>query len=147
MNNKQREYIVVKLIPAILREQGRGFNMQQWRATGLPIGESLKFDDVARNIPPCGTVACIGGTITMIEGRNTFQSYGATVELGKLIGLTHSQASGLFYNWDSGSSKYGWPSKYRKQFEKATTPLEKAEVAAKLLLEIALKGGKILERR
>ena len=143
MNAKQKDFIRKKLIPFILREQGTGFSMANWRLIG-DAGEVISSDHIERKIPPCGTVCCIGGSIEFLKGVNRYESN--ELDLGKLIGLTPSQTDGLFYGWVKGSmTETHWPAKFRQDFAARKSTLGKAKVAVALLKEVIRTEGKCLK--
>ena len=159
MNLQQKNFIREKLIPFVLREQGRGFAMSQWLGDYIPFTKG-KFDGVRRKIPACGTVACLGGSIealsmkidkvtTEVESGNYDND-----EMARKIGLTPRQGHTLFFGWRG--SKYmdkfydeepveAWPAKYILSFKNAKTPFTKAKVAVALLEEVVKTNGKILD--
>lgn len=146
MNAKQKNFITKKLIPFILREQGRGFGMEFWKSNYEPDTEIVR-DDVLRKVPVCGTVCCIGGSITYLIGKRKASTAGAA------IGLTEDQSFGLFYEWSSGGRhigddgcNYGWPIKFTEKFANASTAYQKAKVAASLLKEVVRTNGDCLKR-
>ena len=139
MNQKHKDFITKKLIPFILREQGRGFAMDSWIEEDLEPGGKFNFDDIDRNVPRCGTVACIGGSAQFLaKGKDA----------NKVLGLTYEQADTLFYGWEADDeSTIGWPEKYVARYAKAKTTLSKAKVAVALLKEVVKTEGKILEAK
>ena len=167
MNAKHKKFIREKLIPYVLRDQGRGFAMSEWLNTELipfePI-DDFCYDDVKNRVAPaCGTVACIGGSIEALTRKIEDKARNYDFEEGELaehIGLTVVQGHTLFYGWagsedmdplyDYTLSEDGeticppWPPKYVAAYARAKTPLAKAKVAVRLLEEVAKTGGKIL---
>ena len=147
MNAKQKKFILNKLIPFILREEGRGFAMSAWCHRNLPVGEEMFYDDTAREVPVCGTVACIGGSAQLLSSINgrPVANWERTI-----MGLTDEQADGLFYRREQGNQKrwgVGWPDKFAIRYKKAATPLGKAKVAVALLKEVVKTNGKCLEAK
>jgi len=147
MNLKAKNFIRRKLIPFILREEGRGFAMSTWQENENP-GQHLTEDDITRKVPKCGTVACIGGSLQALSDNKIEDERG----LGRMIGLTPAQTFGLFYEWEEQdgmngyiSRSHAWPISFRNEFAKAKTTLGKAKVAVKLLRKIAKDGGGILK--
>jgi hypothetical protein len=142
MNAKQKNFITKKLIPFILREQGRGFGMTYWNTEEdceTEAGDIFSIDGLSRKVPVCGTVCCIGGSIEHLMGRRAIAS--------KILGLTRNQVQGLFYNWEEefpNDGLFGWPEKFAKQFEARKSPLGKAKVAVALLKEVVRTNGKCL---
>ena len=148
LNKKATKFITEKLIPFMQREHGNGFAMGTWISrtrgkwsdlAGLQPGDTCEFDSIERPLPPCETVACIGGSIQHLTGRKR--------NLHKHLGITHKQADGLFRNWVNEGYEYefGWPEKFITRFDAADTPRKKAAVAVALLKQIILKGGDILK--
>ena len=148
MNLQQKKFIREKLIPFVLREQGRGFAMSEWTEY-LDEGGKIKLDGVFRTVPKCNTVACIGGSAQILfsSGKNFYASM-SDEDIADRLGLTLSQAQGLFYQWE-GKSKmcdgHGWPLKFASRYKKAKTTLGKAKVAVALLEEVVKTNGKILD--
>src|ERR1700689_5113787 len=125
-----KKFIEDKLIPFILRENGRGFSMVYWRYREQP-GRPLEADAL-RLVPKCGTVACIGGSIEILINEP-----GEGVQANKL-GLTIEQYDALCYGWKkTNGTTYGgfWPDKFCEAYAKVKTPLAKAKVAIRLLRE------------
>lgn len=143
MNAKQKNFILKKLIPFILREQGRGFAMSSW-IRKRRAGSLLDEDDISREVPVCGTVCCIGGSVQVLANVRT------QAAIAEKIGLTINQTNGLFYDWygygDTGNDghEYGWPEKFATRFLKAETPYRKAQAAVALLKEVVKTNGDCL---
>ena len=141
MNVRHKKFILNRLIPFILREQGRGFGMSSWKITWIAPGVLAHVDGINRKVPSCGTVACIGGSIEVLTAVEGDEAVGAK------IGLDAYQADGLFYGWQPSSHKnrrYGWPKKYARMYDRAKSVYGKARVAAALLREVVRTGGKCL---
>lgn len=157
---KQAKFIREKLIPFVLREQGRGFAMEVWQRTGLEPNETWFYDDLllSRKVPKCGTIACIGGSVealvqkrkktgpwkwwvdTEIDGEKyDFR----VVSAAPLLGISYKNTNKLFYHWNTGDE--GWPLKHLTAFAKAKTPLQQAKIACKFLGEIAERGDAAFE--
>lgn len=153
MQKKHINFIKKKLIPFILRENGKGFAMEDWKSQfteeeleqlRLEGNDTWEGDGIERKIPSCGTVACIGGSIECLIAPNSRRSL-SLKKLAKVIGITQGEARGLFYNWTGVNERYCWPAKYDKLFARRKTPLGKAKVAVALLKEICRTDGKCLE--
>lgn len=148
MNARQKRFILEKLIPFILREQGRGFAMSTWVTKEKPGTEITDLDVDYRKVPGCGAICCIGGSIQMLRGiRNRHNQK----EIMNAIGLTKDQMNGLFYQWDgfgvdgTDGRIYGWPAEFAERFENAKTPYRKAQAAVALLKEIVKTNGECLK--
>ena len=147
MNQRQKDFILKKLIPFISREHGRGFAMATWKTSDLEPGSRGCLDDVVRTIPVCGTVACIGGSVQILKniGGARFSDFG--MGYTRALGLTLDQVKGLFYSWEVGGDHdytCSWPEKFARQFEKARTPYGKSQVAVRLLKEVVRTEGACL---
>jgi hypothetical protein len=133
MNKSHKKFILKKLIPFIMRDQGRGFDMEIWIDT-------VEFDGATRKVPVCGTVACIGGSIQVLKPNSLSE---------RVLGLTGEQCYDLFHNWDyfdpRRSNRGGWPNSFARRFKKAKTTLGKAKVACDLLREVVKTEGKCLD--
>lgn len=149
MTKEQKKFLMVTLPKFILREQGRGFSMDDWLLTG-DVGEIVTADGIDRKVPKCGTVACIGGStqhLLKLEGMLEFDG-----EVGGALGLTLPEARGLFYKWEPGTlerydeGSYAWPPKFAKKYKKAKTPLAKAKIVADLCKLVGKTEGKCLHR-
>ena len=140
MDATHKKFITDKLIPFILREQGKGFGMDDWIVEEEP-GTIIVCDNISRAVPKCGTVACIGGSAEYLGKRGTVAA--------EILGLTHDQAEGLFLHWEENhkSSEYRWPIKYMERYEKARTPLAKARVVVSLLKEVVKTNGECLKNQ
>jgi hypothetical protein len=134
MNATQKKFILKKLIPFILREQGRGFDMYSWIQKGKVGTEYRPETSREREFPSCGMVACIGGSIQILQKKTKCE-----VHLGNTLGLTKDQRELLFYGWDM------WPKPYAKQYHNAKTPHKQALVAVRLLKAIVRTDAKILQ--
>lgn len=150
MEAKHKKFILEKLIPFVLREQGNGFAMGEWIAEykkeDLVGGDSFSsFDGVSHRPPACGTVACIGGSTQVLLHRG---KYTPEPILAKDLGLSPDQAAGLFYNYSPSRSDipgvFAWPKKYAERFLKAATPYRKAQAAVALLKEVVRTEGACL---
>lgn len=140
MNARHKKFILRKLIPFILREQGRGFEMASWF---MHPSEGLKtyfHQDLNKKVkvPACGTVACIGGSIEALKMKQV--EYGRTYsEIGALVGLNSTQSWALF------SSAIEWPKPFALRYKKAKTPLTQAKIACEVLRLVVKTEGKCLD--
>lgn len=144
MNAKSKKFILNKLIPFIIREHGRGFGMSNWLYKDTP-GHISHQDNVKREVPVCGTVACIGGSCQILAKTNV-----KSLGLSKILGITRDQADGLFYRWeprDDLNFSTAWPAKFATAFEDAQTPYRKAMVAVRLLKEVIKTNGECLNSK
>jgi hypothetical protein len=144
MTAKKKRFLTVTLPKYILREQGRGFAMDEWIVTEYSPGESVSMDDVERRIPTCGSASCIGGSTAILHKHPRVRS---SKTLGRLLGLSGDEAHGLFYNWQNKVYAYGvcaWPREFRIAYDATTTPLAKAKVAVRLLELVAKTEGACL---
>jgi len=137
MNQRQKDFILNKLCPFILREEGRGFNMDYWMHN---IWQTKIYYKGKEYLPPkCNTICCIGGSIDILLPKtNKYKS--------EILGLSDEECNGLFYNYDSYND-YGWPDSYIKKLESAKTPYGAARVAVALLKKVVETEGKILHRQ
>lgn len=139
MTKAHKKFILSKLIPFILREQGRGFMMRCWGM--IDIRKSYPHPDLFGKLikpPVCGTVCCIGGSIEYLKVNKTLDHYGRFKEMGALIGLNEIQANNLFL-------ACRWPEPYARMYKEAKNPLNQAKVAVELLRKVAKTGGKVLK--
>ena len=144
MRKAQKQFILKDLIPFILRESGRGFGMSIWNSRktyDTSPGGMFTADDIRREVPACGTICCIGGSVEFLKPEYRDRGY-------KALGLSWRQAQGLFYNWGGAGiqvqSFHAWPAKFVRLFEKRKSPLGKAKVAVALLKEVVRTNGKCL---
>jgi hypothetical protein len=143
---EQKRFILEDLSTAILREEGRGFAMSIWLRMHCQDEQRLSFDGVLRDIPSCGTVACIGGTILMIT-KNPEYYYCRELAMGtNYLGLTYEEVDGLFYRWspDYSAWQYCWPQPFMEDFNVVSTTIEKAQIAVALLAEVVRTEGQCL---
>lgn len=152
MNATQKKFILKKLIPFILREQGRGFIMEDWALTDLEPGKIIQMDGVTRKAPACGTVCCIGGSTEFLKHRCSLGTQNEVL-IASDLGLTLDQTHGLCYNWEGLSThagedgnRYAWPMKFKMEFAARTTTLGKARVAVRLLQEVVRTNGECLNQ-
>jgi len=162
LTSEQQEFILYRLIPFILREQGDNFAMQYWDVERSRLGDEPIFDGV-KHESACGSICCIGGSISHLSGAKRAEVFNFSSEslvqaremayknLGAVIGLTGREAHGLFFAWMLDRAKYkqggyGWPLVFSNRFAAAKNPLEKAEVACDLLRLIARVGPSVLDR-
>jgi len=143
MTKKQKTFVLKRLVPFILREQGRGFGMDYWMRTGITPGDEWIVDGVARRAPRCGTVCCIGGSINFLKTKGKEEFGPATA--AEHIGLSYDRACSLFYGWTGEYADVrSWPEPYLSDYEEANTPYRKARVAVRLLREIVRTDGKVM---
>ena len=145
MTQRHKKFILNRLIPAIMREGGRGFAMEWWYERLAPKGK-LVADRLPRVVPKCGTVCCIGGTIQMLCGNQCNDADLA----GAKLGLSPDRARVLFYGWEGQEDgvmlRYSvWPDKYVKAYKKSKTCRGKAGVACRLLREVVETEGRCLD--
>jgi len=148
MTKEQKHFIVKKLIPFIMREQGRGFAMSRWWFEREP-GSQCTGDGIRRRVPNCGTVCCIGGSVQVLRGEEG-HFFSPTLYVREALGLSEDETVGLCYNWAESEGAFNsevpfaWPMKFRSAFARAKTPLGKAKVACRLLKEVVRTEGKCL---
>ena len=136
MTTAHKRFILNKLCPFLLREQGRGFEMYRWLHKET-TGTYFHFDTNRRvRTPTCGTVCCIGGSIQHLK-RTLGGSYFETV--GRLIGLNMAQSDILF------SSDIRWPQPFAQRYMDAKTPYQQAKVAVALLKKVVSTEGACLD--
>lgn len=136
-----KRFITKRLIPFILRENGRGFMMESWVLT-LRKGQLFTMDDIRRRAPKCNTAACIGGSIALLKHFGTPKRVNFT-QAGAAIGLNRVQAANLFSTSLEGLPVY-WPFEFYRRYVAANTPLKKAKVAVALLQKIVAEGPDFL---
>lgn len=141
---QEQEQMIDKLCESILRENGHGFCMSIWCEKRDP-GYHLYGEGIVRIVPPCGTVACIGGTLAVLTGQDPAEAPDS--DLGQLIGLTLEETEALFYHfyddspkWDDGLSPK-WPREFVLAYDRAKTPLGRAKVVVELLQRIKSDGS------
>jgi len=153
VNARQKKFVLEKLIPFIQREHGRGFGMSSWRKTDTP-GYYSSMDGIARKVPPCGTLCCIGGSIAVLKKIDDDYITGpASIRRfcerhsKRVLGLDPEIAYGLFMGWNTSNSlcEYLWPTAYRLRFDDANCPEDVAEVAASLLRLVCETNGRCME--
>jgi hypothetical protein len=140
MTAKQKAFILDKLIPFILREQGRGFVIDVWRDNVTP-GCLLPWAEPPRKAPSCGTIGCIGGSIEVLLGHTEPDPI-STLQIEKATGLSPQQQDILFFRWDSL-----WPNPFAQKLGGAKTPLAQAKVVVALLKEVVRTEGRILDTK
>lgn len=126
---------LLRKVQKFLLAEPRRFFMSVFGEGPEDIGEEYYFDN-EKYRPPCGTMACIGGTAVWCEKPRVFakmvKKNVSGDELGdaagKLLGLTTEQASRLFYFKDWNDGEIGWPDKFEIAYENAKTPLQRAKV-------------------
>lgn len=145
MTARHKAFITDKLIPAIMRDQGRGFGMSWWHDQVDP-GSFYESDGLIRKVPACGTVCCIGGTIDLLKNKDA-DPFSGGVKTGRTIGLNAERSRALFYGWTGVSVGIdgSWPDKYQKAYTKARTTAGKAGVACRLLREVVRTEGRCLD--
>jgi hypothetical protein len=143
MTREQQHFLAVTLPKFVLREQGRGFAMDEWFSDSAP-GTIRNLDRVARRVPSCGTIACIGGSAQILLSKGElFDSSGDSCFIAKQLGLDDAEGQGLFYGWrNCDDDEYQWPIIFQREFARAKTTLGKATVAVRVLKLVAkTKGG------
>ena len=144
LNKSEKEFVLKALIPFIMSQQGNGFAMSTWKAF-RPAGALFTVDHVKRVVPPCGTVACLGGSIEMLKKIPDIDRI-----YGRLLGMTHNQREGLFYHWPWYEYEYRpfcWPRDLSTRFFRARTTEGKARVACALLRRIVKFGGQVMHNK
>lgn len=119
-----------------IRDEPRRYHQDSWGERGSRMVEELN--------PPCGTVACLGGSACLMEGYEpdltggcrTFSMFIISVVEGEvrlehayklakdILGLTYRQADKLF---DAGA--LGWSYRARSFYRNATTQEARVEAA------------------
>lgn len=116
-------------IPALKRvrdyilQESEGFDMEVFL---------LKTDEVA-----CGTKCCIAGTATLLDNPRQYLRWLKDESDDKVqfaathaLGLTESQAGRLFFLPGWNDDYQGWPDKFAKRYNRASTAKGRAKVAA-----------------
>ena len=120
----------VKLLRKVARHilaEPKRYDQNTIIRTGEP-GEGYKDT----KFPPCGTVACIGGWITLLAYKRRPRSLESLnfKRLAKIVGVKYEQIDKLCsYVWNDNEDD-GWPEKFRVAYERATTPRQRARIAA-----------------
>lgn len=104
--------------------------------------------------PPCGTIGCLAGNALLaipagrkrLKAANAFEldkktgiininydNVNAEGDAIEVLGITEAQAENLFYLGTWAGNSHGWGKKYSHAYEKASTPLARAKVAAKVI--------------
>jgi hypothetical protein len=141
MTSKQKNFITQKLIPFILRDKGRGFEMESWSLLDLHLQVKYLHPNLGKYIPTpvCGTACCIGGSIDFLNGNREPETCGNFRTVGRKIGLNSRQSQRLF------SEDIEWPEPFAFRYQKAKTPLGQAKVAVALLRLVVKTEGKCLD--
>jgi hypothetical protein len=137
-----KKFIEKELIPFVLREHGRGFAMSCW-INKQDAGTFAYNDGIAREVPDCGAVACLGGSVNLLAGKRALRN---DDHAAKVLGLSSEQAKSLFYYWQmkDEEERHHWPLKFISAYAKRRTPFGKAKVAVALLREVIRTNGKCL---
>lgn len=132
---RAQKYILAEPRRIDMRQFGTVFDLtRQTRSeTGLPL-------------PPCGTTACIAGTIAILEGKTDpvaakrhLKLFGGPYFFGgaarsaaeSLLRITYEQAERLFYFKAWRTNRNGWPDKYATAYDTAKTPAGRARVTVR----------------
>lgn len=143
----------LRKLQAFLRAEPRRFDMEWW---GLSVEDVEKFDGKAghggaiseaantlkKQHPPCGTVACLAGSICIMQEIikpefldeipvYTFPS-STGEKAAEWLGLNFAAEAGkLFFTSDMDLMPHTgrWPGGFTKRYRKAKTPRQKVKVA------------------
>lgn len=129
----------LKKLKRWILDEPRRYNQNVWF--------TQRGDLVADQKPPCGTVACLGGSACLMEGLTVSGMFDTMVEVngnptpirevaGEILGLSSSQADQLFE-----SDGDGWPNKARAAYHSATTPEQYAKAAA-MAIDALIEQGR-----
>lgn len=98
-------------------------------------------------IPPCGTVACIGGWVNVLSGHRRSKN----LDLAKkTLGLTEEQSDRLFAGIcyepefdcvELGDTSRQWPERFQVAYFKARTAAGRARVAVRRIEHFIKTGG------
>lgn len=146
-------------LKTFLREEPRRFAMDYWGISVKDLAVADKhaaertfvyseqdmrvtaddFELIAKQRPPCGTVACLAGSIAIFAGlvkphfADGYDVYTLTNNDARnaatWLGLDWMEAKNLFYFKSMTADETGWPENFRAAYKKAETPEEKVEVA------------------
>lgn len=155
MTDEHKDFILNCLCPAILREEGLAFSMEDWFHL-LEPGHDLPVDGIDHSVPACGTVSCIGGTACalLFPEFSGYHRCMTITEIGLALGLDGDHSNGLFFEWqetgaydeDDVGYNFHWPPSFQFDYDEARTPLAKAEIAVRLLHLVVKTEGRCLER-
>lgn len=144
MNKEQKLFMSKTLPDFILREQGRGFAMATWKKERAP-GQEQNLDHVIRSVPPCGTIACLGGSAGILLG---LKEDNQSCNVIPALGLTYGEGRGLFFSWyNRKGERYSWPPSFAERYRRARSTVGKARIAAELCKLVAKTNGKCLHRK
>lgn len=106
----------------------------------IDVGTPNTESEFNRRYPACGTIACIGGWITVLTTKKPLKPgthYLRFRKMARLLRVTEEQVIRLCeYTWGTG-----WPEQFLKAYKKAKTPRQKAKVAVRRIEHfIATKG-------
>jgi len=132
LQSKESEVLNTELLRKVrdqIEREPRQFCMSHFYATAEDID-----DDIATEIPNCGTAACIAGWAFALSKYLNPKDAGGLVNSPEfrardLLGLGLKGYTNLFYSDD-------WPDEFRVDFSEAATPEARAAVAVRLLDEI-----------
>lgn len=127
-------------------DEPRQFVMQRFFATSMRIDSDSEtpegLRDISREVPNCGTAACIAGwalTLSRTESHRPIDAaeyymYRTHLPARVELGLTSLQAQRLFY-------VTGWPWEFQKRWEETRDVVERARIAADRIDHFIATGG------
>lgn len=134
--------LLEKVKAAILAEPAQ-FLMTTWFADS-DDDYSYRPYDRARKVPNCGTAACIAGWALTI-GRRYRNPRNAASRLGRegSIGLDAARAIGVPYRFAQMLFIVSyWPHAFKERWSMASTPLQRARVAAQRIDRFIATDGR-----
>jgi hypothetical protein len=141
MNKPALRKLVRHLIRQQKSEEAARFNMRYFgigiEVYGMPRKDMLE-------VPVCNTQACLAGEAVLslnggflrrtggIDVYKKFRIKGFDIEdtATKLLDLTREESRRLFFFTSmNGAERKGWPEQFEKEYNLATTPADRIEVA------------------
>lgn len=98
----------------------------------LRVGKGcfLPVKDLPEIAPECGTAACIAGWANLLTGSKRPAAY---VRARRILGISARMSRRLF-------SAMQWPSPFHIQYDQATTPRQRAKIAAARIEHLITEG-------
>jgi hypothetical protein len=91
-------------------------------------------------VPKCGTIACIGGWLAILNAKNPKRVKTFNVRtLATVLGVTRKQVFRLIaFTWTSTN---GWPARFSNRYKEAGTAKQKAKVAVQRIEHFIRTGA------
>jgi hypothetical protein len=131
---------LLRKVAAHILEEPERYNQNATIERGEPGSLCYPWDRGGGHYPACGTIACIGGWLTILTSKREVEGMASFRRLSWALGVPEAQAERLFAYVGDTECDEGWPIKFAQAYNNAKTARQRARVAVRRI-EHFIKTG------